>query len=101
MDSPAVQVVPETFTKECLLRIDPAMLSDLRQLTFRQFWTDCQKVDNLLNGSISQETLLLATSYSMNFKVLINDIVIHSAEKAYRKLNPSHRQGDEGSKLEL
>ena len=103
MDSPAVQVVPDTFTKECILGIDPSMLSDLRQLTFRQFWTDCQNVEILSKRSLAEQkratTLLI--SYFTKFGLPVDDIVIQSAGKAYRKLNASHRQEDEGSKLEL
>ena len=103
MDSPAVQVVPETFTKDRLLGIDPALLSDLRQLRFRQFWTDCQKVESLSRGTIAEQnqSTTLSFSYLTKFGRPINNFVIQSAEKAYRKLNASHRQEDEGSKLEL
>ena len=103
MDSPAVQMTPDTFTKECLLGIDPAMLSDLRQLTFRQFWTDCQNVEILSKRSLAEQNqaVTLSFSYVTKFGLPVNDIVIQSAGKAYRKLNASHRQEDEGSKLEL
>ena len=92
MDSPAVQVLPNVFDKDRLLRVESAKLSSLRQLTFREFWRDVELVQKA--PKVTEEEVFAALDVQSRYLsyygiLLLHHTVIQSAKEAEQKLNPT------------